>query len=95
MERQRFVSDIPPHRELLGGEDGYDLFFPVRDSEALAEMNYTCVELARTLPCGGLACPERIIADSFVVRDREHGQKRCSMPVSDAPHRGLPESRCR
>jgi glycosyltransferase involved in cell wall biosynthesis len=30
------VSDIPPNRELLGGIEGYDLFFPSRDVRALA-----------------------------------------------------------
>jgi glycosyltransferase involved in cell wall biosynthesis len=30
------VSDIPPNRELLGGIEGYDLFFPPRDVRALA-----------------------------------------------------------
>jgi glycosyltransferase involved in cell wall biosynthesis len=29
------VSDIAPHRELLGGVEGYDLFFPPRDVRAL------------------------------------------------------------
>ena len=29
------VSDIPPHRELLGGIPGYDLFFPPTDVESL------------------------------------------------------------
>jgi glycosyltransferase involved in cell wall biosynthesis len=29
------VSDIPPHRELLGTVDGYDLFFPATNVEAL------------------------------------------------------------
>lgn len=31
------VSDIPPHRELLGGRVGYDLFFPPGDVAALAD----------------------------------------------------------
>jgi len=31
------VSAIPPHRELLGGVPGYDLFFPVTDVDAIAD----------------------------------------------------------
>ncbi|MDQ3518947.1 MAG: glycosyltransferase family 4 protein [Gemmatimonadota bacterium] len=31
------VSEIPPHRELLGSISGYDLFFPVTDVDAIAD----------------------------------------------------------
>ncbi len=38
------VSDIPPHRELLGSIKGYDLFFPCKDIDTLASRFVRVVE---------------------------------------------------
>ena len=92
------VSDIPPHRELLGSVNGYDLFVPCRDINGLTE------RIGRVLECHDYYAEVASRAQAFVrkcyswdscadeteslfqrvIEDAQHGKGTCAARVGRA-----------
>jgi glycosyltransferase involved in cell wall biosynthesis len=88
------VSDIPPHRELLGSVRAYDLFFPRRDVGALAE------RMRRTLDGRDHYCEIASRAQTFVRKNyswdasADATEKLFYQAVRDALRRNYRDLRC-